>query len=620
MEIYLKGKRLLLDPKRSIGKGGEADIYDIGQELAAKIFKTPDHPDFTGMPDEQKAARKRITEHQRKLKEFPRTLPDRVITPVDLIIDGKGSVAGYTMRLIRPGDVLLRYGEYQFRNNIPDEEMGKILLDMHPTIETLHKREIVIGDFNDLNVLVNTGKAYFIDTDSYQFDNWFAQMFTARFVDPLLCDPQAKEILLKLPHNEMSDWYAYAVMVMQSYLLVDPYGGVYKPKSKSEYLTPIKRMRNRVTVFNQDVRYPKYARSFGLLNDDLLEQFHQVFEKDKREIFPAKLIENLHWTKCLKCGAIHARTICPVCAVPGQVKETVKVRGKVTATEIFKTKGGILFAAWQDNKLLWLYNENDRFYREKETEILEGKPLYDLRYRLRGKETLIARGGEVITFDGNRYRDKINVDTYGYLPVFDANADHRYFLRDGNIERDNDYGNGRIKLGGALAGQTLFWVGPKFGFGFYRVGQLSINFVFSARFPMLNDSIKIPPIRGQLLDSTCFFTDELCWFLLTVSENGKIIDRCHLINQKGEVKASFSAEKGSVDWLQNIRGKLAFGNALFSTTDEGIVKIGIENGNILRQNEFPDTEPFVNTHAHLFPGLSGIHAVNRKNIVLLKLN
>ena len=50
MDVYLRGKRIKLDPTRSLGKGGEADVFDLGGGRALKLFKSPDHPDYQGLP------------------------------------------------------------------------------------------------------------------------------------------------------------------------------------------------------------------------------------------------------------------------------------------------------------------------------------------------------------------------------------------------------------------------------------------------------------------------------------------------------------------------------------------------------------------------------------------
>src|SRR5689334_24708988 len=99
MDVYLQGKRVKLDPSRSLGKGGEADVFDLGRGRALKVFKTPDHVDYHGLPAEQKAAEQRIGMHQRKLREFPAQMPPEVVAPEELATDRSGRfVVGYAMQ------------------------------------------------------------------------------------------------------------------------------------------------------------------------------------------------------------------------------------------------------------------------------------------------------------------------------------------------------------------------------------------------------------------------------------------------------------------------------------------------------------------------------------------
>lgn len=46
MKVLLGGKSIQTKPSASIGKGGEADVFNIGGGRALKIFKPPTHPDF----------------------------------------------------------------------------------------------------------------------------------------------------------------------------------------------------------------------------------------------------------------------------------------------------------------------------------------------------------------------------------------------------------------------------------------------------------------------------------------------------------------------------------------------------------------------------------------------
>src|SRR4051812_37489318 len=116
MKVYVAGRKVRVDPARSIGNGGEADVYDIGGGLALKLFKPPDHADLAGDLAAQQAARDRLSEHQAKLRAFPGGLPDRVVVPQDLATDCvTGRIVGYTMRRLENAEVLLRYGERGYR-------------------------------------------------------------------------------------------------------------------------------------------------------------------------------------------------------------------------------------------------------------------------------------------------------------------------------------------------------------------------------------------------------------------------------------------------------------------------------------------------------------------------
>ncbi|MBI4276394.1 hypothetical protein HY629_00990, partial [Candidatus Uhrbacteria bacterium] len=198
MDVYVGGKKIRADPKNAIGKGGEADIFDVGGGMALKVFKRPDHPDYVGFPHEQQGARERIATHQRKLRQFPAHLPDRVVTPVDLATDKSGKeILGYTMPFVQGAEVLLRYAERGFREGkIPQAAVLEIFKDLYGTVDGIHKASVVIGDFNDLNVLVDGTHAHVIDTDSFQFGNFPCRVFTTKFVDPTLCDSHAASIML----------------------------------------------------------------------------------------------------------------------------------------------------------------------------------------------------------------------------------------------------------------------------------------------------------------------------------------------------------------------------------------------------------------------------------------
>lgn len=619
MDVYLGGKRLYLDPSMSIGKGGEADVFDIGKGKVAKIFKQADHPDLVGLVQEQQAAMARIADHQKKLRAFPKKLPSRVVAPIDLLTDKSGKqILGFTMPFLKGTEVLLKYSDRSYRQGITNNSVTKIFKDMHETIRQIHQAGVVIGDFNDLNILVSQNlEAYFIDADSFQFESFLCKVFTAKFVDPLHCDPKQTSLNLIKPHTPNTDWYAFNIMLMQCLLFVGPYGGVYKPKDLKKKVPHDARPLHRITVFHPEVKYPKPAISYKILPDELLDYFYQVFLKDRRGEFPNTLL-NMEWVTC-SCGLEFAKKACPVCnvPVPGAIKQTTVVRGNVTSTQIFKTSGHIVYAAIQNGELRWIYHENKTFKRETGSTIISGELDPLMRFGVQNNKTLIALTNQLLTLEPGRPSEKLHIDTYRNVPVFQANENHLFWLDSGKLQRTGKYAPDLI--GNVLSGQTLFWVGPAFGFGFYRAGKLSVAFVFDAIHGGLNDTVKMPPIRGQLIDCYAYFTKEKVWFLVSFQEAGNTKNRCCVIKADGSVEATEECSSQDGSWLGNIRGKAAAGNWLFSPTDEGICRLEISQGKIVKGKEFPDTEPFVNENSQLFPSSKGIYVVGEKDIKLIQI-
>lgn len=630
MDVFINNRLIRLSPSQSIGQGGEAEIFNLGSSTVAKIFKHPDHPDFSNNPNAQKSAEDRLIIHQRKLPGFPKNLPVQVVAPQDLVKDKKGKIMGYTMPYLAKGEVLFKYGEKGFRESggIDGNVVVKIFKDLHDIVKGTHSAQVVIGDFNDLNVIVTGSKLFIIDADSMQFEAngemFYATVFTETFVDPLLCDVTQNSPILIRPFNENSDWYAFYIMLMRSFLYVGPYGGVYKPKDLGKKILQSQRPLKRITVFDPEVKYPTPALHYQVLPDDLLQLFHQTFEKDQRGEFPIKVLENIRWTTCSRCGTAHARNGCPNCSSvsPHVIKETVIIRGNITTDMFFRTIGTILWATVEDGVLKWIYHEQGAFKREDGTTIISGELDPHLHFRIQGTSTLLAKGPKMVKITSGKPVTQTQIETYqrGTRPVFGTNKKRVYYINNGVLMKEGIWGP--LSIGNTLPDQTLFWVGDEFGFGFYRAANLCVYFVFEAEHPGINDTVKLPPIRGQLLDATCVFSNDLAWFFTATQEGVKAIHSCFVINKKGEFLGSETREAQDGSWLgTKIHGHLAVGKVLFVATDEGLIRLELTNSRTIREaRKFPDTEPFMDSGKALFAGTEGIFVVGQKEISLIKMN
>lgn len=546
-----------------------------------------------------------------------------MITPEHLAMDARGKlVVGYSMPLISGAEVLLRYTERQFRESgVDTNDVLAMFADLHGTVAALHKAGVVIGDFNDLNVLVKGTEAYQIDADSMQFGPYHCRVYTERFIDPLLSGPKVKRPTLTYPYKPDSDWYSFVVMFVRCMLYAGPYDGIYRPKDKNKRIPHDARPLHRVTIFNPEVRYPKPALPIEVLPDDVLDYFHRVFEKDERGEFPLALLRGMRWTQCTNCGTQHGRVLCPECAgpAPAAVKEAIQVRGTVTARTTFSKRTGIILnATHEGGKLLWVWHDGKQFRREDDSVVAGGGLKPTMRLRMRGPVSYIGFKDMVMEFEDGSLKKRLPVDSYGNLPMYDTNSQSTFWISDGRLQRAGRFGEGEY-IGDVLKNQTLFWVGEKFGFGFYIAGEMSVYFVFNATRPGLNDRVALPRLTGQLVDSTCVFEKDRCWFVVATQEASAIINRCYVIKSDGTVEAQATAQQGDGSWLSVIRGKCPIGKGLLAPTDDGIVKLEVEHGAIAVTKRFPDTEPFVGFGTHLFVGDGGVYAVKRREVTHLTI-
>ena len=625
MDVLISGRRVRLNPAKIIGSGGEAEVYDIGGEEVAKVFKSPAHPDFAMSISDQKSAETRIQEHQQKLALWPKKLPKQVIGPTGLVTDiGGKKILGYTMPYLTGMEVLLKYGERKYReiHSISGDQVVDIFRHLHTIVAGVHSAGVVIGDFNDLNVLVDSSmQAFLVDADSMQFGRFMSRVFTTRFVDPLLCDPIAPSASLIQPHKPASDWYAYQVMLMQSLLYVGPYGGVHIPSDVTKKLKEWQRVQKRVTLFDPSVRYPKPAMHYSVLPDTLLEQFHQVFERDQRGEFPIGLLGGLRFTSCPICKMAHARSSCPSCQVlsPSIVREVIT--GSIEAMKVLDTTGRIIYATVQDGIPRYIYHENGAYYREGGREILRGPADPAIRLRIHSDSTLLARGGQVVIMAKDGSQKRLIADLWrGQVTVVDGNRDTVFAVQGGELFRlnsaDMDYPH---TLGSVLTGQTMIWVGDHLGLLYSRAGGLTQSYVFHTDGRTLGAEIDIPRVTGQVLDATTVFSGEYVWFLMAIDTLGQRLNRAYMFDQFGKLCGQAETTAGDGSWLSSIRGKCARGKQLFCPTDEGIVRVESVGDQLGVTRIFADTTRFVDSASQLLFGRDGIYSSQSGSIWRLRM-
>jgi hypothetical protein len=554
--VWIDGARVTLHAGALLGQGGEAEVYDLGDGRVVKWWKPADHPDFDGIPDAQAAAAQRIASAPAKLRALPGNLPAAVVAPCGFALDKKKHVCGYLMPKIR-GTALHDYGEPRWRREHPvtGDEVVAALLALHDAIAGLHRAGVVIGDCNDLNVLVDDKRVHLIDVDSYQFGAFACSMFSERFVDPRLCD--AQQLVPNRPHDADSDWFAFAVMVFRSLVGVGPWGGVVKS------CPPGARALSRHSVLAADVTYPRAARPLAILPDDVIDTFRAIFERDQRGMFPRVVLERLRLHACATCGEEHARVRCPACQATAFVPPAV-VRGRLRYHVI---------------------------------------PASDVAIATRR----VSRGGD-IWFDGNALMRKTRIGA----PYRGPSAQGGLALA--HSPRSAGLGN---RIGSVLAGQTQAWVGTKLGVGFYRAGGYAVGFVFRPDRGGLDDRVVLPKIRGQLVSAHAVCGDDRAWLFLTCADQGRLVTTCVVIGTDATVLACETPPDAA--WLTGIGGACAAGPHLFVPTDDGVARVEVVQRTIVQTRVFAETAPLVGAGDALAVSSGGIDVLRRRDAIRMQL-
>jgi len=613
--VYIDQKAYKL--QQEVGSGQEAVVYALDNKYVAKIYREPNDSIYLNNTIEQKGAILRLQQIGKKLKAFPTNLPGNIIHPLKMVKNKAGKVIGYVMHRVDNADTLLQYGNRNFRekNKISNNDIREIFLKLYDTIQAAHSAGVVIGDFNDVNVLIKKNEPYLIDCDSWQFGSFDCSMFTMKFADPLKCKNTNDGIQLVQQHDQNSDWYAFSVLLMKTLLFIDPYGGVHKPSNTSQKVKTTMRPLQRITVFNTDVVYPRHAYSLESLSKELHRYFQNVFCKDKRGIFPKNLLQTA-WKHCNNCGSEHANSVCPSCQTQTAIHEVA--HGNMQITKVMQTDGTIVYAAISNDKLVYVIHKNGTLIRENKRDVVQHEWDSTTKIRILNHDTIVGQSNTMKLFSQHGDTQQWYIDNVGNRPVFDSYNTHLTWIQNGDIHRPHPMGReyGKQYLGHVITNQSQLWNGPKHSFGVYYAGNIFEGYLVQHDKTIIQDGIKLPKVTGSILDIKSYISESHIWLCIATKNKSQYINHCIVLNTKGEILTHDSCESNDQSWLTHIHGKFAIGPYLFCPTNEGIIRICEQNGQI-ESKTFADSKPYVHEGIQLLVNSQGLYVITKNTINLL---
>ena len=477
-----------------------------------------------------------------------------------------------------------------------------VFRELHSIVEGLHASRVVIGDFNDGNVLFtpSSRQVTLIDADSMQFGGYPCPVGHERFLDPRLYGVD----LSSAPRfDDGSDWYAFSVLLFQSLLSVHPFGGTH-PRLP----TLLRRAEARHSLMKSDVIVPRLAVPPKVLPDDLLHWFLAVFEKDARQTFPASLLQ-LAWTTCT-CGLEHARAVCPECRALGPLvtRQVLRSQGRCTARTAFETSGRVLHAVMQGG-LRYLAEENGTLRREDGTIISTHLAGAHRRYGIAGAVTWIADGeGHVEKWQGDRLVERAQTSLRHHWPVLASATTATYRQEQAWLIEQHS----GARIGQVLEGQTWLWAGERLGLGFYRAGGLTVAFLLRVGKAGLKQLDGLT-WTGRIIDADAVFDAKHALLTVVCDDGGKDVVHRWLVDEAGAVLAKSSG--GVTGHAALLSGRVVL------ATDGGLVAMKNDFGVLIEAMQFPDTHPFVSAGDELLPNADGsLFVVGARDITQLTLN
>lgn len=252
---------------KKVAAGGEGIIYTTNTPYVAKIYK-----------------KENIT--QRRYEKIKRMLSkkiqcDGICYPVDLLYNAERQFVGYLMSTAKGKELQKSiFIKPLFLKNFPNwkkRDTVELCVTILEKIKYLHDRNIIMGDINPANILVVSPKeVYFVDTDSYQIEDFPCPVGTVNYTAPEI---QGKNFagFLRTMGNEN---FAVATLLFMVMLPGKP------PYSQQGGENPA------ANIINMDFSYPFGENSnkktpdgpwryiWSHLTYDLKEAFYNTFRKE----------------------------------------------------------------------------------------------------------------------------------------------------------------------------------------------------------------------------------------------------------------------------------------------------------------------------------------------------
>jgi hypothetical protein len=628
----------------------------IAQGGEGMIFRDPGYPRSKALKIYHDPTKARA----RKLEAFFKaglTLPDSVIAPMEIVTDESGMIIGFQMKWLSSKYSKLSMSfKRSFCNDhgLNTKTKVEMFSGIGDDLNIIHHQGlnigpgIIVGDLNGGSIMISEkdlSRAW-VDVDSWELNEKFPCVVgTQLYLCPEL---YGIDLSKSTPFKSEHDWWSFTVLLIQSLL-----NGVHPFKSGKhpDYKSVLTRAEHGVTVFDDDVGYPKIGLSPDVLTDELADTAIKILKRQKMGTFPKDVLRAYGdiLTQCHSCGIWYpaTRNNCPGCTQKTMLDSSMKtlVAG-LQVVDLIITQGRILHYQKIGETLYCIADESGQLvlYTKKVGRVAEQTMMNKAtppgaRFRFFENSMVIcpdpsAQEPQLEIYEVGNGSIGLTAETTtellsGSRAMFGCSPKRLYRIAGRYIMCGERVGSNLIErqVMQVFEGQTFFRVASEsfssrdIILGCHReFDQLNWFLIRSDCDGRIfnNQSVDLPKLESgeSIADVEIYFSREEVLVIRKTRKKGIEFVRLETVStEDGSVKNSRIVEVSNCPWWDNIHNKAFSLNFVMHPTDDGIIKEKISDGNTM---DLPGTDQYVTSDNKLGRFDRGVMVVKEGSIVSIE--
>jgi len=259
-EFYVNGKKIILTDQDFVAKGGEKSIFRKG-DIAYAIYD-----DLKKMIPVAKIGELSEMDHP------------SIVRPIEVIYSVKNHAIGFTMPFLDADEDNITpmprifTNTFRDKNGINNDVAIELVKNLKQVFQFIHGKKGLIVDGNEMNYLVDAGFTipYLIDVNSLK----------TRSFPPTAYHPATRDWTTTEDFSEMTDWFIFAIISFQIIIGIHPFKGRHPRYAKNDF---VNRIKNGVSVFDDEVTLPPPARDFSLIPGNYKDWYYAMFQHKERK-------------------------------------------------------------------------------------------------------------------------------------------------------------------------------------------------------------------------------------------------------------------------------------------------------------------------------------------------